>query len=110
MLIKLKTNKYSWLLLLLMVGFSFHLSAHETKRDTKQETFDFSDLSCWDVMLLNEEERALALTLVYGYQAGVDNKKIHSGEKIEKTLSSTSQLCEENPDMKILAAISKAGH
>ncbi len=108
MLLKLKKYNYISMAFLFLIGPSLQVSAEDNKHDTKQDKFDFTELLCWDVMLLEEQERALALTLVYGYQAGVAANKIHTGEKIEKTLTSTRQLCEKNPDMKILAAVKKA--
>lgn len=61
--------------------------------------FNVETITCWDVMLLDEEERSYAFILLFGYHAGKSNSaSVMSGETIEASLNKALIYCEENPD------------
>ena len=80
------------------------ITAHD---DPKQESFDFAEISCWDIMVFSEKDRPYALTLLYGYLAGKNNISIHTGEKIEQVLEKTGEICADEPDEKALTIVQK---
>ncbi len=81
------------------------ISTQTLADDKAQQAFDFNDVTCWDIMILNDNERPYALTMLYGYRAGKNGKTTHTGVDIEKTLSKTGELCKDKPDMKALMAL-----
>jgi hypothetical protein len=106
----IKDKKYNYLIMafLIFAGFSSLASTHIQEQEAKQDSFNFSELTCWDILLVNEEDRPTALTLVYGYQAGVKSKATHTASQIKDTLTKTGEVCESNPDMKVISAIEEA--
>ncbi len=79
---------------------------HEGKSSTEQ-SFDLSELTCWDVMTLEEAERGTVLFLYYGYVSGVKNELIHDGGTITKVLTQLAEHCNENPDDNLLKLMTK---
>ncbi|WP_395375826.1 HdeA/HdeB family chaperone [Marinicella sp. W31] len=92
----------------LLIAFALIFSMQIQADDVNKDTFDFTELVCWDIMLLDEKERPYALTLLYGYQAGLNKKNTHTGKDVELVLNKAGELCESNPDMKALDAIAAA--
>lgn len=99
-----KHKKYSMLLIfaVVLMTIATQITAHD---ESKQESFDFAELTCWDVMVLSDQDRPYALTLLYGYLAGKNNISIHTGENIEKVLKKTGEICTDKPDDKVLIVI-----
>ena len=61
-------------------------------------SFDLNQVSCWDAMTLESEERDYLLFLLYGYSSGVVAKNKQSGEGIKNALISVGTHCVDNPD------------
>jgi len=97
-------TKYSLLLIfaVVLMTVATQITAHD---ESKQESFDFAELACWDVMVLSEQDRPYALTLLYGYAAGKNNIAIHTGENIKNVLKKTGEICTDKPDDKVLTVI-----
>jgi len=99
-------TKYTMLLIftVALMTIAIQATAHD---ESKQEAFDFAEISCWDIMVLSEKDRPYALTLLYGYLAGKNNISIHTGEKIEQVLKKAGEICADKPDAKALTIIQK---
>jgi hypothetical protein len=112
---KLKKNtKLTLLAFVALATFSTQIIANEPSKETvvkttvedkTQESFDFADITCWDIMTLSDQDRPAALTLLYGFHAGKNGISTHTGGDIEKTLTQTGEICAENPDKKALATL-----
>ncbi len=97
---------YAQFLMLLIMLFVSNLTlAHDVKE--KDNNFKFSQITCWDLLLLTEEQRPHALTMVYGYQAGMNGTDIQDGKMIEHVLKKTGKICENEPDSEVLILMSK---
>lgn len=94
---------FSGLALATAAGFSFAASAQEEA--STAEEFNLTEISCWDVMTLEEGERTSALLLIYGYHAGATNAPMMSGNMIEADLAKVSEYCGENPDANAIDAL-----
>ena len=68
------------------------------KSKSQTSTFNLDEVSCWDVMTLESEERDYLLFLLYGYSSGVVAKNEQSGEGIKNALISVGTYCADNPD------------
>lgn len=62
--------------------------------------FKVSELTCWDVTTIEEQEAAYAMVLLYGYLAGKSGDDVMTGDDIEKAISNTVSACEKLPDAK----------
>ena len=72
-------------------------------------SFNLSELTCWDVMTLENADRDTVLFLFYGYVSGVKGELEHNGEAMQKILSQLDKHCSENPDDLILELMTKDG-
>lgn len=70
-------------------------------------SFDLSEMTCWDVMTLEEAERGTVLFLYYGYVSGTKGELVHDGATIAKILTQLGEHCNENPDDKLLELMTK---
>ncbi len=97
-------TKYTMILIftVVLMTTATQVTAHD---ESKQEPFDFAELTCWDIMVLSEQDRPYALTLFYGYVAGKNNIAIHTGENIKNVLKKTGEICTDKPDDKVLTVI-----
>lgn len=71
----------------------------------EEEPFDITQLNCWDLGLLDEQEAAYTLLLVYGYHVGTQSQNLISGQAIQSTLEQVAKQCEAEPDTLILDII-----
>ncbi len=63
---------------------------------------DLKALTCWDVVTLAEDDRAFAMTLLYGYVLGQTTKSTITPQNIQIAIVSTMTKCADNPDSKVL--------
>ena len=110
-LIKLSALLCSTTLITLFATSPALADGHGEKKDTSEsaveQSFDLSELTCWDVMTLEEAERGTVLFLYYGYVSGVKGELVHNGETIAKTLTQFGEHCNENPDDNLLKLMTK---
>ena len=78
-------------------------------KDEQNQSFNLSEMTCWDVMTLDEAERGTVLFLYYGYVSGTKGELVHSGQSIASTLAALGEHCSENPDDELLALMMKGG-
>ena len=79
-----------------------------TKVESSDQAFDLSELTCWDVMTLEEAERGTVLFLYYGYVSGVKGELVHDGATISKLLTQLGEHCSDNPDDNVLTLMTKS--
>ncbi len=97
------------LLLICNVSFAGHHEKGEEKSEQEVSTsFNLSELTCWDVMTLEEADRDTVLFLFYGYVSGVKGELEHDGKTMTKILSQLGTHCSENPDDMILELMTKS--
>ena len=88
-------------------GHGDHGDKAKSSEPAKEQSFDLSELTCWDVMTLEEAERGTVLFLYYGYVSGVKNELVHDGATITKVLTTLGEHCNENPDDNLLKLMTK---
>lgn len=79
----------------------------QSVEETQPQSFDLSELTCWDVMTLEDADRGTVLFLYYGYVSGAKGELKHDGQTIAKILSDLGNYCNENPDDKLLEVMMK---
>lgn len=73
-----------------------------TASHAEDERFDISTMSCWDLGLLEEQEAAYSMLLLYGYHAGTRNQNMISGSAIQQALEQVSERCQAEPDTRVI--------
>ncbi len=66
------------------------------------EKVDLEKLRCWDVVTLAEDDRAFAMTLLYGYVIGTQGKSETSPRNVQVDVVNTMTKCVDTPDEKVL--------
>ncbi len=62
---------------------------------------DLKEVSCWDVVTLNEDDRASVMTLLYGYSIAQKGSSVISPEAVQVAIVLTMTECVEKPDTKV---------
>lgn len=88
----------------LLIASSFLLANSAVAQDSS-EVFDLSQITCWDVMTLDDNDRMYALAILFGYVAGLNGKSQQSGDMIERALTQTGEVCGNNPDRGALSVM-----
>ncbi len=66
---------------------------------------DLETVSCWDVVTLNEDDRAYVMTMLYGYAAAKKGTSTISPEAVQVAIVLTMTDCVEKPDDKVHAVL-----
>ncbi|WP_258319885.1 HdeA/HdeB family chaperone [Qipengyuania flava] len=66
--------------------------------------FDLAQITCWDLSTSEDEDRAFASTMLYGYAAGQAGQSAQNSEEVEARIVSAIEFCVENPDSMALEA------
>lgn len=104
-------NTRRWFLgVVLLVAVSVLAMAASGNDEGAPASFDLEEITCWDVMTSAEEERNVFLFLLYGYVAGENEQKVHTGQEIETLLRTVGEYCAQNPDTIALDAMRKGGN
>jgi hypothetical protein len=106
----IKHTKLTLFAFVALATLSTQIIANEQSKETvvenkAQKSFDFTDITCWDVMTLSDKDRPYALMLLYGFHAGKNGISTHTGVNIEKVLTQTGEICAENHDKKAFAVL-----
>ena len=59
---------------------------------------DLKELTCWEVVTLNEDDRASALILLYGHAIGSQGTSVVSPQDAQVAIVSTMTDCVDKPD------------
>lgn len=62
---------------------------------------DLKDVTCWDVVTLNEDDRASVMTMLYGYSIAQKGSSTISPEAVQVAIVLTMADCVEKPDAKV---------
>lgn len=89
----------------LMVGATCLAAAGASE---EVDPFDLAGITCWDAMVLEEEERNALLFLVYGYVAGQESRTLHSEDQIRNKLRNVGEFCAATPDATVLETMARA--
>lgn len=100
-------NRAFLVILLLVSSVSFADHHKETESEAQSSSFNLAELSCWDVMTVDEQQRGTLLFLLYGYVSGVKSELVHDGETIKSILSKLGKYCADNPDDIVLEVMLK---
>ncbi|QYJ08337.1 HdeA/HdeB family chaperone [Qipengyuania flava] len=65
-------------------------------------TVDVSQLRCWDIVTLSEDDRAFAMVLVYGFAQGQAGATVFSPRDIQVAVVNTMMECVDKPDDLVL--------
>lgn len=105
------TTSFALAISLLAVSSVTIAEHHGDKADTAASeastSFNLSELTCWDVMTLEQADRDTVLFLFYGYVSGVKGELEHDGESMQKILGQLGTHCSENPDDLVLELMTK---
>lgn len=63
---------------------------------------DLKTLTCWEVVTLPEDDRASAMTLLYGYAIGNKGQSVVAPQDIQVAIVTTMTKCVDEPDMKVM--------
>ena len=83
------------------------LAADEKKEEanpyglSSKQSADLKTLSCWEVVTLADEDRAFAMTLLYGYAMGEKGKSEIKPRDIQVAIVTTMTKCVDTPDAKV---------
>ena len=85
------------------------MSTAALAQDTSDETtglspdvqIDLKEVTCWDVVTLNEDDRASVMTMLYGYATAKQGTSIISPEAVQVAVVLTMADCVEQPDTKV---------
>ena len=76
-----------------------------TEQAPDKVPFNVSEITCWNVTTLPEQEAAYAMLLVYGYNVGRLGLNTTTGEHITKTIQASAEYCAANPDALVIEVI-----
>ncbi len=62
---------------------------------------DLKEVTCWDVVTLNEDDRASVMTMLYGYATAKKGISTISPEAVQVAIVLTMADCVEKPDDKV---------
>ncbi len=68
---------------------------------------DLKEISCWDVVTLNEDDRASVMTMMYGYSIAQKGTSTISPEAVQVAIVLTMTDCVEKPDAKVHQILSE---
>ncbi len=91
------------------VSAAFLLSTSASAQDTSTETsdlapdtpIDLTEVTCWDVVTLNEDDRASVMTMLYGYATAKKGTSVISPEAVQVAVVLTMTECVDKPDAKV---------
>ena len=66
------------------------------------EPVELTELTCWDVTTLNEDDRAFVMVLLYGYAKGVEGDSELAPRDIQVAVVTTMMECVDKPDDLVL--------
>jgi hypothetical protein len=69
----------------------------DTPDTAASQAFDITEVTCWELMTLPEDDAGHAFTLFYGYAAGANGQPLQKSEIVEKVIVATIDTCAENP-------------
>lgn len=69
------------------------------------EKADLTELTCWDAVTLEEDDRASALVLLYGYALGMQKQSVVAPQDIQVAIVNTMMACVDAPDDKALEVL-----
>ncbi len=68
---------------------------------------DLKEISCWDIVTLNEDDRASVMTMMYGYSIAQKGTSTISPEAVQVAIVLTMTDCVEKPDAKVHQILSE---
>lgn len=68
---------------------------------------DLKNLTCWEVVTLNEDDRSAALTLLYGNVVGAKGQSVISPQKSQIAIVAAVTECVDTPDANIYQLMEK---
>lgn len=88
------------------IGVTANAKAVDEKVDplafSSSQAADLKTLTCWEVVTLAEDDRAFAMTLLYGYDQGTKGDANITPRDIQISIITTMQECVDKPDAKVL--------
>jgi|GEM_PF-5041814 len=69
---------------------------------SSSQAADLKMLTCWEVVTLSEDDRAFAMTLLYGYNQGSKSDSSITPRDIQIAIINTMQNCVDTPEAKVL--------
>ncbi len=92
--------------LVVLLFCSFSLAENQNTTDNPApHSFNLAEVTCWDGVTFDEQQRGALLFLLSGYVFGVKTKPNHDGESIQTTLSTLGKYCADNPDDVVLKVV-----
>ena len=93
--------------MILIIFMAFLLLGKSSAENSSEHSFLFSEITCWDLLLLSEEERPNALVMIYGYHAGLNKHDKQDTNQVSKVLIDAGKKCENLPDSQVLDVLSE---
>lgn len=66
------------------------------------DTTDIRTLTCWEVVTLTEDDRAFAMSLLYGYAKGTSADAMLSPRNVQVAIVNSMMRCVDEPDALVL--------
>ena len=71
------------------------------------DPFDLNELICWDIITLNDDDRAFAMVLLFGFAQGQKNDANVSPRDVQVAVVNTIHACVDSPDSKVIDLLKK---